>query len=487
MSTIRKQSIANTIISYVGVCIGFLNLIVLQPYMLKPEEFGLTRIMYSFTLLIGTLFPAGLNLLTIKFFPHFRNKENGHNGYLGALMLLALSGFIIVAIIILLCKGYILSKYSNSPLFIDYFYYVFPISFCIGFTSVLTGFCSVLFKTSVPSFLNDVFLRLSITVIVSLYYLKLISLAVFIFLYAASYLIQLLALISYLRYLKAFYLKINWSFLRSQPLREMFRYTFLLAFAVFAAIGMRNIDVLIVGSYLNLDAVAVYSLGMTIGNLIEIPINSLGRISDSKISDAIQRNDMKMVKEVYYKSVRYMLLIGGVLFVLLFSNINEAITFLPKKYAEAKWVIIIISFSALTNMATGVNTAIIYFSHKYVTGAYLLFAMILISIGFNMILIPVFGIEGSATATAIAMILYNIAKFFLIRKHFGFQPYDARTFKILICIAACLAVSFLLPVFDVRIPMIIGRSIVLLIAFVALLLGLKVFTLSEIKNIKSLL
>ncbi|MFM9597340.1 polysaccharide biosynthesis C-terminal domain-containing protein, partial [Streptomyces scabiei] len=77
-------------------------------------------------------------------------------------------------------------------------------------------------------------------------------------------------------------------------------------------------------------------------------------------------------------------------------------------------------------MATGVNTSIIYFSHKYVTGTYLLFAMIAVSLGLNFVLIPKLGIEGSAAATAIALVLYNIAKFLLIKKHFNLQPYDGK-------------------------------------------------------------
>jgi O-antigen/teichoic acid export membrane protein len=450
--------------------------------MLKPEELGLTRIMYSFTLLVGTLFPVGLNFLTIKFFPRFKNKTNGHNGYFGLLLLIAFIGYVIVGAIIFLAKNYIMHKYSNAPLFVEYFYYVFPISFCIGFTSIITGYCSALFKTSVPSFLNDVYLRLFVTIIVALYFSKLISFSIFVSLYASSYAIQLIVLLCYVKFLKALNLKINWTFFKSQHVKEIVKYTFMLALASLASIGIRNIDVLLVGGYLNLDAVAVYTLGMTIGTLIEIPVNSLGRIADSKISDALQRQDLNMVRVVYSKSVKYLILIGGIILVLLYANINEAITFLPEKYYGAKWVILIIAFSAFVNMATGINTSIIYYSDKYVTGTYLLFAMILISIGLNIILIPLYGIEGSATATAVAMILYNVAKFLLIKKHFQLQPYDASIFKILFVIAICFIVAIVFPSFGNKIIHITIQTIALVLVFVALLIGFKVFTMNDIKS-----
>ena len=482
MGSIKKQGLTNTIISYIGICIGFLNLIVLQPFMLNLEEFGLTRIIYSFTLLVGTLFPVGLNFLTIKFFPRFRNVENKHNGYLGLLMLIALIGYLIIAILIFSFKNYIFLKYSNSPLFIEYFYYVFPISFCVGFVSILSGFCSVLFKTTVPSFLNDIYLRLFVTVIVTLYYCKLITFPIFIFLYASSYLIQLIALLFYLKFLDVFHLKINWAFFKTQNQKEIIKYTMLLAIASLASIGIRNIDIMLVGSYLNLNAVAIYTLGMTIGSLIEIPVNSLGRIADSKISDAIQRNDMQMVKEVYHKSVKYLILIGGIGFVLLYANINEAITFLPVKYYNAKWVVIIISFSAFINMATGVNTSIIYYSHKYILGTYLLIAMIIISILLNMLLIPLYGIEGAALATSIAMALYNIAKFIIIKLYFQLQPYDTSIFKILFAVIICFVTAFIFPSFDNKILRMFTISITLTSLFGILLLSLKIFAISDVKS-----
>jgi O-antigen/teichoic acid export membrane protein len=483
MGSIKKQGITNTIISYIGICIGFLNLIILQPFMLKAEEFGLTRIIYSFTLLVGTLFPVGLNYLTIKFFPRFKNKENGHNGYFGLLLLIAFIGYLITAVLIFLAKDYILIKYSNSPLFIEYFYYVFPISFCIGFTSIITGYCGAIFKTSVPSFLNDIYGRVFTTIIVTLYYSKLISFPIFIFLYASSYVIQLIVLLIYLKYLKAISLKINWPFFKTQNKKEIFKYTVLLAFASLASIGIRNIDVMLVGSYLDLGAVAIYTLGMTIGGLIEIPVNSLARIADTKISDAIQRNDMRMVKEVYQKSVKYLILIGGLIFVLLYANINEAITFLPAKYYGAKWVIIIIAFSAFINMATGINTSIIYYSTKYVMGTYLLIGMIVVSVSLNILLIPLYGIEGAALATSIALVLYNAAKFIIIKQHFQLQPYDFSVLKIVLAIIICFGVTFVFPHFENKLLHMVAITVTLTAIFGLLLIRLKVFLISDIKSL----
>jgi O-antigen/teichoic acid export membrane protein len=69
MGIIVRQGIKNNIITYIGVLIGFFNILVLQPKVLTPEEFGLLRLLYSVSALFISLYPLGLTAFTIKYFP----------------------------------------------------------------------------------------------------------------------------------------------------------------------------------------------------------------------------------------------------------------------------------------------------------------------------------------------------------------------------------------------------------------------------------
>jgi O-antigen/teichoic acid export membrane protein len=121
MGSIKKQGFWNTFISYFGILIGFINILVLQPKMLSATELGLTRILYSTAVLFGTLFPVGLNFLTIKYFPEFKNEKNKHHGYLPLLLLISTCSFLLFSLFLFLSKNYFIAKYSDSPLFVDYF------------------------------------------------------------------------------------------------------------------------------------------------------------------------------------------------------------------------------------------------------------------------------------------------------------------------------------------------------------------------------
>jgi O-antigen/teichoic acid export membrane protein len=447
---IRKQGIFNTVISYSGIGIGFVYTLVLLPKFLSPDEVGLTRVLFSLSTIFGTLFPFGLGSFTIKYFPRFRNHSNGHHGYLRLLLLLTLLSYLLFAVLMFLFKDKVLVRYDNSPLLVQYFTFVFPISLAIGFISMLNVYCISLFHSSVPSFLNEVYFRVANILVITLYYFKVISFDVFVICYSICFLSQLLFLFVYVfRIDRGIRHSIDWNFVRSQDLREMSRYILLIAPASIASMALRQIDVTMLGSDLNGNApladVAVYTIGFTIGSIIEAPFNALARITDSKVSDAFHRNDMRLVDEVYNRSTRILMIIGGLLFVGVVADIHTMLRFLPHKYLQSEYVVIIVGASCFFNMATGINSSIIFYSDKYRQGSFLLFALIITSVILNYILIPLYGIEGAAIATGSALFFFNLAKWLLIKKYFGLQPYGKYVFVVALLMAASLVVNHFLP------------------------------------------
>lgn len=459
MGSIQKQAIQNTIISYLGVVIGFVNTLVLQPIMLSTEELGLTRILYSVSVLIATLFPLGLNAFSIKYFPKFRNAENGHNGYFGLLLRIVLVGYILIAMIVYFLKGGILAKYQSSPLFIEYFTYIFPMALFIGLISVLNVYSAVLFKTSFPSFLNEILIRIFNITIVSLYFLKMLSFTAFIFLFMASLGVQAFLLLIYVLRIDKISLRVNWEFVKTIELKKTARYVFLLSIAALASMAIRNnIDNILIGSYLDLEHVAVYTTAFFIASMIEVPAGALQKIADPKISDAIARNDFKLIKEVYYKSTRLLMILGGLLLAGLVINIHEVLSLLPEKYRSGETTAVIISISAFFNMATGMNSAIINYSHKYGIGSAVLIIIIIFSVAANMLLIPIWGIEGAATATTISLILLHTIRTFIIYKTFQLQPFSGYVFIVLALIGASIGLNHFLPDLENKFLDIIYRS-----------------------------
>src|SRR5205085_9956817 len=107
---------------------------------------------------------------------------------------------------------------------------------------------------------------------------------------------------------------------------------------------------------------------------------------------------------------------GAFLFLMVFINASEILSFLPEKYHEGKDVIKLIAFGAFVNNAMGLNFGFLQYSDKYIVNSILFIVLGLLSTLSNMFLIPVFGIMGAAMGTALSMIIMNVAVFVYIKR-----------------------------------------------------------------------
>ena len=459
MGIIQRQGIKNTLSSYTGILLGFASLIVIQPKLLTTEEIGLARVLFAFSTLIASFIPIGVTNLTIKYFPHFRNDKNGHHGFMGFMLIFPIIGFLIASFFLLYFKEFIIAQYRReSPLILDYFYYIFPFSFFLAFSTIVTTYLISLFKSTVPSYLNDVYVRVAYILLIVVYFFEWITLPQFIGSYIGIYALQLILLIIYLLKEDKPSLIIDWSFFKQQGLKEMISFGLLLSFSSIAALGLKTLDSILIGKFLPLGFVGIYAIASFIPTIIETPLNALDRIVTAKVAHAVVENDMAEVKDVFYKSVKYLSLIGGLLFVGINCNISFLLELVGKDFEQGTMVVWIISVGALINMMGGANTSIIFYSSKYWQGALLLFLLVIITFICNMLLIPRYGINGAAISTAISSLLYTLIKLALIYKKFKFQPYTINTLKTMGIIAICLAFNFVLPTLESPLINILLRS-----------------------------
>ncbi len=446
MGVIKRQGIKNTIATYIGFVIGFVNLIIIQPNFLTKEELGLTRVLYSFALLVAMFVPMGIGNATTRFFPVFKNSGQRHHGYFGFMLLFPLAGFVLAAVALILGKDFIMSRYAvESPLFNEFFSYIFPLTFVISISSVLSIYCSSNFKSTIPTYLNDVVLRVLTIAVVSMYYIKWLNLDQFILAFTLIYAFQMLALLVYIFIFDTPGFRIDWHFFREQHFGSLIRYGLLLWFASVASIGLKYFDSIMIGQYLPLSFVGIYTVAAFIPTIIEAPLNAFDRIASSKIAFAWKDGNMEEIKSIYHKSSLYMFLIGGFLFLIVNLNIVDLLYFLPEGYQQGANIVIILSTGSLFNMATGLNAAVLFTSDKYRYGAIFLIALAILVLALQVLLIPLFGIAGAAMATVFASFFYNGLLFWFVKKHFNLQPFERENSILLFLVLLLFATGWFLP------------------------------------------
>lgn len=446
MGVIKKQSILNTAVVYTGIIIGFANLLYFQPFYLKPEEIGLTRVLFSFSGILSVLMPLGTANIIIRFFPQYRNDEEGHNGFMGLALLYGFVSFLFLSTILYLCQDFITAQYvRQSRLFANYFWLVYPLAFFLSFIQLLNVYAFSLFKSVVPSIFSEVIVRLLNIAIILLYHFGIFSFNQFVISFVLLYGINFLLITIYAFYISNFKLLFRLSSFDKETKSLMLRYGLIMAIAAVASLGIKSADMVVFAKYYKLDVAGVYSVALFIGLFIETPLNSLDRIASTKMAAALAINNTKEVHDIYHKSSANLFLIGGFLFLGVNSCITPLFSFLPIEYQGNELVVLTISLGALFNMASGSNTSIIYNSEHGIKGTFLLAGVFALLLALLFILIPIYGTVGAAAAVALGSFAYNLGKLIFIKVYYNMQPFNADSIKLAVIIAALFVVGIYLP------------------------------------------
>ncbi len=444
MGEIKRQSINNTLLSYIGAGIGFL-IIYIQPHLISSSDIGLMRLLYTFSWMTAVIMPFGMGSIAIRFFPKIRNPENTHHGFFALLFLISSAGAFLIAGMLYLNKEFFINYYQNSPEFPKYFKEAMVFAYILSLISVYSIYASSLLKTTFTVFLTDVFVRIGQLFIVVIYHYGIISKHTLILAYIGVFFVQLILLMLYLVKIRAISFKINWAFYKTLNLKEIAFFGLLMMLTAFASLGIKFIDQLMIGHFLNEGLVGIYATCIMMSVIMEIPFNSLDRIAQPKIAHAWSTGNTKEVEKIYEMSSRYMFFVGAVLFCMIWASLDLIFLFLPQEYQQGRYAFYLISFTSLLNLLTGVNSSVIMLSHKYIATSALLFILIAVSFFANNLLITPYGITGAAIATLIAIGTFNVLKYIYILVRFKMQPFTKHTVYVCCCTVLCAVAIWCIP------------------------------------------
>ena len=132
MGIVAKQSISGSIVSYIGVFIGFITSMLVVVPLVEPSAYGLLGILCDAATLLGSLAMVGMGASGVKFFPYFKYADKQHNGFFYYLLVIPLLGVTIFFSLAVILKAPIISYFSqNAAAFADYFFWIFPWAFFI--------------------------------------------------------------------------------------------------------------------------------------------------------------------------------------------------------------------------------------------------------------------------------------------------------------------------------------------------------------------
>ncbi len=448
MGIVAKQTLSNSVIVFSGALLGAINVMVLYPIVLPDQEIGLTRILIAFTVLFSQLASMGGGAMLIKFIPKYNKGNGNYNGVGSFIFCIGILGFIILSCLLIFGKSIFEYFYAeNSQLFIEYFFFLIPLIFFQILINFFGGLLQANFKTVFPNFINEILLRLLSCLILLFYFLEYVNFYGFMVAFVSMY--GLAALANFFNLLHNQQLKLNFRLkFNFNEQREVIRYGFANTLTSLAGNLSNRIDLLMIGSLLGGSAilaekddfnvglyyVTIYTIASYMATLIEMPARALSNIASAVISKAWHQNNIDLIGSLYKKSSINQLIVGALIFLGVWVNIDSLLIFTGKDYSSGKFVFLFLALGKLINVASGVNGKIIILSKYYLIGTFLTFFLAFITFVSNLFFIPFFenfpgrvGIEGAALATALSVFLFNFFSFLFLLLKYKLQPFSFKT------------------------------------------------------------
>ncbi|MEZ4720768.1 MAG: oligosaccharide flippase family protein [Flavobacteriales bacterium] len=428
MGIVKQQAFQNSVFNYLGQAIGYVNIALLFPILLTPDEFGLTRLMASASLLFAQLSSFGSQRVIIKFFPSFKGPKGSDNGFLTLVSLLVLIAFGVTLVLFYLLEDWIIET-QGDPLFTRYVFIIPWLGFLNIIYWVLESYLRAQYKTSLTSFVNNVLLKILWLSSAIAYYYGFLDLDAFVVVYSTAYLPAILILVIYLVRQGQLKFRINALYYRWRMLKHIVRYGAYSILDDTNTVMMNNIDKLMIGFMMDLKSVAIYTVASYLSTAISIPSASMNRIVVPLLATHWKRKEWGKVEQLYKQSTSINLVVAGSLFVLVWSNINELLTFLDEEYISGVTIILFLMLTRVVDLAFGLNGDIILVSKNYWFNTLSGLILVILMVIFNWIFIPLYGFVGAAFGTLLSKIVFNVIKYLFLKLNDGLDPFTIQNFK----------------------------------------------------------
>ena len=426
MGIVVRQSIQNTITTYLGFAIGALNTLFLYTNFLSGEYYGLVGFLLSAATIMTPLMAFGVHNTLVKFYSSYEDITQRDN-FLSFMLYLPLLMIIPVGLIGVFAYESITSFLAKENEIIKgYVPSIFLIAISMAYFEVFYAWARVHMKSAFGNFMKEVFHRIVIMLLLILVYFKYMNANDFVWSLLGVYFLRMLVMKLY-----AFKLKFpKLIFKLPKNTKQIFIYSFMIIIAGSIALVLLDIDKVMIGKYIPIENVAYYNVAIFIAMVIIVPSRAMHQITYPITAELLNSKKWEELENLYKKSSLTLFVISGWVFLMIVLNVKQLYVLIPNEYSSGIFVVLLISVSKLLDNLLGINNAILYNSDYYKWTVVLGVILAILTISLNVIFIPKYGINGAAVATFISLLLYSLAKIIVVNRKFKMHPFSTETLKV---------------------------------------------------------
>lgn len=438
MNLIAKKTFNTSIINLIGIGIGAISLLYFQTNFLTEQEVGAMRILSDWSLFMATLLIFSCSNVITKYHFEFKEDKQLNNSFITYVFFIPLIFCLLFTLFFFLFQGYWTSHFEKENSLLADFVFLIPLLVISHVSySLFEAYLATKSKIIYPAFLKSIVIKVFLIILISMYALRWINF--FEMVVAHSFIFTFNSILLYFSFVKNSDFKFNFRFNFSAPIfRDIFIFCLYLMMGTGGGVLIKFVDTIMINEMLkDLGKVGVYSVAFYLAALVEIPKRPLTSITVPIVSEELAKNNLQKVDSLYKKSALNLMIIGGMVFTLIWVNIDTLFLFLGNSevYSTGKYVVFFIGLSQVFDLSVGINYEIIHNSRHYKWNLILMPFLAIISIITNYFLIKAYGIVGTAMATALSILVFNLIRTALVKIKLGLQPFTYRHLIISLFIA----------------------------------------------------
>lgn len=482
MSIIARQGFKYSIIGYLGFLLGSFSTFFVFPYEL--EFYGKLRFVFPMAEMLVPVVVFGISFSNVKFFTQAQ-RDGKHQNMLSLSLLAVLVNFTLFALLYF-SVFQLFPNWKNSESW-QAKQLILPLILVLSVSAVLNKYISNYKRIVIPNIFENIFPKLAnIGAFCLFFFLGFSEETAFVFFFCV-FLGSMLGYFFYNNKLEPFHFDFNLDYFKKDNLWLRFLvysfFGFLGNIGSFLALKIANV---MIGEYISFEQNGLYSNIYSIAALIMVPQMGLYNISAPIINRHLADNTLEELDSFHKKTSLSLFFLGLVLFSCIVVGFPFLAGFMKngEMLKQSQFILWIIGFAMLFDLATGFNSHIISLSNLYRYNTFFMLILACLTIGLNTLFLKFtdFGILGIAVSYAVSLTTFNLIKIIFNYHHFRVFPLSAKMLSaLLVCFLAVFS-AVLLPEFKTNLLNLIYKPAWVLLVVFSGNYFLKIYPLDKFLN-----
>jgi capsular exopolysaccharide synthesis family protein len=207
-------------------------------------------------------------------------------------------------------------------------------------------------------------------------------------------------------------------------LRQLFRFSMVSWMAQLATTGLIWADTVLLGIFLSSDKVGVYNVATRLVTLATFVMPAINSSFGPRIADLYHRGQTDSLRRAYAAATSWILRLSLPAFVALIVFPGDLLGVFGRGFRVGATVTVILAIGKLIDAGTGPCGLMLNMSGRPLWNMIDNFAVLGLNIALNLVLIPRYGIVGSAVAWAISLGVVNVARLVQVWVALRMLPFD---------------------------------------------------------------